>query len=745
MKKKHDIPVFADLTLWLILVGGFILSACFGLCVYIAQEEVNSEAERKMELSMLHIQTYIEAQLMRIEDIAYSFVGYVELMDNGQAMVKSDINYLHTLTKEIVVNSMTNLVINNENICGAYFYIDPAKVHITGWDNRQAVYVYQFQDSCHVVPLGTGDADFKHEPWFRIATEQQAAVWTPPFREQGNNEVVADFVVPFYVEDVPIGLFALSANTDYLREHCSQIAPFQNAEIMLLDSSLQFISCPDAELEMQPITMMPHFLLNKADSATLRDIQNGANGNVQITLERKKQFFHYSTVHHTNWIVTIECPWSGLFGGVEKMQRQTAAIAVITLILLIVCFIIIFRHMQKTSKEKTIAEEQISIAAKIQFGMLPQEYPAFPKINQLDIHGFLRPAKQIGGDFYDYLIRDNMCFFCIGDVSGKGVPASLYMAIMHALFRHVSQFYDSPATIMEALNKTLAENNEKNMFCTMFLGVIHLQTGRFVFCNAGHNVPVIRQIDDNGNLIVRYIHEYTNIALGIIPDIQYKEEEAIIHPSEALFFYTDGITEAENTHHHVFGEEALLQAIHDAQAKQFRSANEFVNGVYNTVVEFADGAPQTDDITILVVKYNGNILHLTNDIHRIPELHTWLLQWQQAYAITEEKFFQINLALEEAVANCMQYAYPEQQDKPVDIIVTSPTIDSTTGATTLTFYIEDQGVPFDPTQVETPDISLPVEQRPIGGLGIMLTRQLSASVSYARVLFCNRLTIVFNL
>ena len=238
-------------------------------------------------------------------------------------------------------------------------------------------------------------------------------------------------------------------------------------------------------------------------------------------------------------------------------------------------------------------------------GMLPKVYPAFPDRKELDVYGFLKPAKSVGGDLYDYFIRDDKFYCCIGDVSGKGIPASLYMAVVRSLFHNVSMREDNPAAIVSQLNNALSEGNDHNMFCTLFLGVLDLKTGHVDFCNAGHNAPVIRQLSDDGATVVRYTHPKVNLAVGVLPGFPYAKEEIVLKPGEAIFMYTDGVTEAENTAKQLFGEEATLKALTEARSHNCRSAKDFVDYVYNVINQYATGTEQSDDITMVVVEYLG--------------------------------------------------------------------------------------------------------------------------------------------
>jgi len=193
-------------------------------------------------------------------------------------------------------------------------------------------------------------------------------------------------------------------------------------------------------------------------------------------------------------------------------------------------------ELKATTAAKALMQSELNVARNIQMSMLPKTFPAFPDRKDLDLYATLTPAKAVGGDLYDFFIRDEKLFFCIGDVSGKGVPASLVMAVSRTLFRNIAASTSEPHRIVEMMNVNICEGNENCMFVTLFVGVLDLKTGRILFCNAGHDAPFVEgtQIDCKSNL-----------PIGVIPDLNYSDQEIEMAPGSILFLYTDGLTEAE--------------------------------------------------------------------------------------------------------------------------------------------------------------------------------------------------------
>ena len=266
-----------------------------------------------------------------------------------------------------------------------------------------------------------------------------------------------------------------------------------------------------------------------------------------------------------------------------------------------------FEHMQHalanyieelkvaTAQQASI-EQELDIARKIQMAMLPKEKPAQSGSgnNDLDISGRLTPAKAVGGDIYDFFLKDDKLFFCIGDVSGKGVPASLVMSITGAMFRTLANSNDSPAAIMKELNDNMSKRNQSMMFVTLFIGILDIANGELSYCNAGHNAPVIV------GSVVRVLDVKPNIAIGISQGWEYVQQTTTLYPGNSLLLYTDGLTEAENQSHELFGIERLLKAAEGASDCQ--SATAIIDEISAAVHTFVAGAEQSDDLTMLVIR-----------------------------------------------------------------------------------------------------------------------------------------------
>ena len=378
-------------------------------------------------------------------------------------------------------------------------------------------------------------------------------------------------------------------------------------------------------------------------------------------------------------------------------------------------------HAITTTNERM--ESELHIAREIQMAMIPKTFPPFPDRTDLDFAASIVPAKEVGGDLYDFFIRDEKLYFCIGDVSGKGIPAALVMAVTRSLFRAMSSHETNPQRIVAAMNDTMSESNESSMFVTFFCGVLNLATGHLRYCNAGHNPPLILTDD------IRLLPVQPNIPLGIMFGYAYSEQETQLGYDDSLLLYTDGLTEAENTQSQQFGLDRVETVL-----RSRRSSQEHLEALQAAVTAFVKDAPQSDDLTMLFIRYlpQEDALHqerhlvLHNDIQQIPQLAGFVEAIAQEKHLSQSLAMGINLALEEAVSNVIMYAYPKETDGLVDV-------EAILRKDSLEFLVIDSGVPFDPTVAPMTDTTLPAEDRPIGGLGIHLVRQLMDTVSYERI------------
>ena len=383
-----------------------------------------------------------------------------------------------------------------------------------------------------------------------------------------------------------------------------------------------------------------------------------------------------------------------------------------------------FEHMQQSLSEymkklknttalKASMESELRIASDIQMSMIPKEFPAYPERDDIEVYGLLTPAKEVGGDLFDFYIRNEKLFFCIGDVTGKGVPASLLMAVTRSQFRTISTHESMPDRIVTAINEVIADNNESHMFVTLFVGVLDLPTGRLRYCNAGHDAPLLMGRN------VGKLPCNPNIPVGVKQNWRYRMQESCIDPNTTIFLYTDGLTEAENEQLQLMGEQRVIAVANETLAE--RDPETVIRKMETAVNDFVGNARQSDDLTMLAIQYTRKrltaryqlSLTLDNDVQQVPELNEFVDEVCEAMRFDMTTTMQMNLAIEEAVVNVMNYAYPQGVNGEVNI-------EAEANDERLKFVIRDRGVPFDPTAKDDADTTLTAEERHIGGLGIFL-------------------------
>ena len=379
------------------------------------------------------------------------------------------------------------------------------------------------------------------------------------------------------------------------------------------------------------------------------DMANCRAGEVLRDKDGGKFFVFYSPVETTCWSVAIVCPRSELYIGVKKLRGILIILGLISLILMLYLsyngirtvvapiedfsnvakkiangefnvelpqiqsqdelkelhdsfeylqhsLVQYIDELQSTTANKERIESELRIAHGIQMGMLPKTFPAFPEREDLSLTAKVLPAKEVGGDLYDFFIENEKLYFIIGDVSGKGIPASLVMAVTCRLFRSVATYHDKPDEIMFSLNNSLSDGNESNMFCTAFLGVLDLKTGNLAYCNAGHNAPLI--IENNGN--VSALNVEPNLPLGLFTDFPYQGQETTVKKETMLYLFTDGVNEAENNEMEQFSDEKLIELLKNNSDKE---PKDIIKETFAEVQRHADGALQSDDITAMCIKF----------------------------------------------------------------------------------------------------------------------------------------------
>ncbi len=394
--------------------------------------------------------------------------------------------------------------------------------------------------------------------------------------------------------------------------------------------------------------------------------------------------------------------------------------------------------LEKVTAEKERIGTELNVASNIQRDMLPTIFPPFPDRKEIEIFASMQPAKEVGGDFYDYYFIDHdHLALTAADVSGKGVPAALFMVICMTLLHNHAASGGSPKEILTYVNHQLCQNNKSMMFCTVWLGILDVKTGRLTAASAGHEYPALKR--RGGQYELR--KEKHDPAIGIRDGLRYHEYDMILSPGDMLFQYTDGVTEATDAALELFGEERMIDALN-----QFPESGpeETIHHMHAAINAFVKEATQFDDITMLCVRYNGegeedglyrSVLTVPADTDRLDEVTEFLERELEQIECPMDEVFNLTLVTEEVFVNIAHYAYDGRKGD-VEMVFS---FDRETRMVELLF--SDSGIPFDPTSRPAPDTTLKPEQRQIGGLGIHLVRKLMDEVHYEYQAAKNMLTI----
>lgn len=700
--------------LLLVLVAALTLEATTLIQNHFARkgmtEEAQLRAESQLEATRLKILNIIDQTESAVRSNAWAASWGLDHLDSLPALTRL-------------------LVQDNPVIIGSTIALVP------GYNRRKplfAPYAYQKEndDSIYVKSLATDEYRYQEKEWFVKPLELGDGYWSEPYLDEGGGDIMmTTYSLPIRDrKGKTAAILTADISLDWLTHLVGNVEVYPSAFSIMLSREGNFMVCPTETLIMRQTVQ--EAIANVEDTTSVRaltqDMLSGKTGVRIIRYNKLKEHVYFAPIERTGWSMSIVIPSTEIFDEVQKQSlwvQLLQLLGLLMLILIIRSFIKNQTNFRKVTESKSRMERELQIARGIQMSMLPKIFPPFPERKDIDMSGTIIPAKEVGGDLYDFFIRQEKLYFCIGDVSGKGVPASLLMAVTRSLFRTVSTHEKSPQRIVTAINQSMSEMNENNMFVTFFCGVLDLTTGHMRYCNAGHNVPRWQHDGQFQPLPV-----VPNLSIGVLPGMSFKEQEVDLKYGDCVFLYTDGLTEATDASNELFGERRMDQALQPE-----RDAHEQLTHMRAAVKDFVGSADQSDDLTMLCFRYMNEIspdtqerhLILHNDIQQIPQLAGFVEAIAEEKHLSQSLAMGLNLALEEAVTNVIMYAYPPGADGLVDI-------EAILRKESLDFIITDSGIPFDPTSAPEADITLGVEERPIGGLGIYLVRSIMDTVRYER-------------
>ncbi len=387
-------------------------------------------------------------------------------------------------------------------------------------------------------------------------------------------------------------------------------------------------------------------------------------------------------------------------------------------------------NLSRITAEKERIGTELDVARHIQASMLPCVFPAFPERHEFDIYASMTPAKEVGGDFYDFfLVDDDHLALVMADVSGKGVPAALFMMISKTLIKSAAQSGLSPKAVLEKVNNQLCENNDAEMFVTVWLGVLEMSTGKMKCANAGHEYPAIMRKGEKFELL----KDRHGFVLAGMENSRYSEYEIEVQVGDRIFVYTDGVPEATDVHQNLYGTDRMLEALNEARDLP---CEKLLDVVHESVNKFVGEADQFDDITMLCIEIKEKMLEmkkmsLSPFLGSLPMAMDFFREQMGESNVSAKLRSQVNVAVDEVFSNIARYSG-----------ATVVTLGCRVTEEEIELRFSDNGRPYDPTETPDPDMSLPAEDRKIGGLGIYMVKKTMDELHYEYTDGLNILTLI---
>ena len=493
--------------------------------------------------------------------------------------------------------------------------------------------------------------EYFYMDWYQLCKLLDRPVWTEPFADYNPEGIFSTEMITSYCKPIKdhdgnyIGTISVDLSLNWLSQTISAVKPYPNSYSIMLGRGGTYFVHPDTnKLFYQTIFTETLDHEDTALAALGHAMLRGEEGMRKLKIDGEDCYVFYKPLGETGWSTAIVCPESDIFGSFNRMKIAIVlAVCAGLLLLLFVSIRIITRELKPlrqlarqaetiasgnfdkalpesnrtdeigqlshsfgdmqhslityidelktTTAQKASIENELKVASDIQMSMVPRIFPAFPNRKDIDLYASMTPAKEVGGDLYDFFVQDEHLHFCIGDVSGKGIPASLFMAVTRNLFRIVAQQGHTPAQIATQLNNILSHDNEQNMFVTMFIGCADLRTGQLEYCNCGHNAPLL----DGHFMDIKN----TNFPLGVLEGVTFVGESIEDIRGRQLLLYTDGLNEAENPQKELFGDNQVIDIM---KGKQNVDSKTIILMLQEAVERHRNGTVPNDDLTLLCLK-----------------------------------------------------------------------------------------------------------------------------------------------
>ena len=622
-------------SLWVVMFAAVIFIAALGFLFYQSREAVRQEAISRATQILDKTSLRVEGILNRVE-VATGMTEWLVQRHPDKA------DSMFVYSRGMLLN---NPDFYNCSIAFEPYYFKDKGLYFSAYSKHNG-------DSIRTIQGGSENYQYFYADWYLMPTLLGHACWTEPYMDYdaptNTSEMVTSYCQAIKASDGSfIGVINTSLSLNWLSQTISAVKPYPNSySIMIGRGGTYFVHPDSTKITRQTIFTQT---LETPDTAMVslgHAMQRGEDGMREMHINGEHCYVFYKPLGKTGCSMAIVCPESDIFGGFDRLRRTVMAIVCVGLLLMLYFFIRIitrelsplrrlareaetiasgqfdtqlpdfertdeigqlshsFGNMQQslvryieelkdTTAQKASIESELNVANSIQMSMLPN---VFPDREGLDMYASMTPAKEVGGDLYGYLLKDDNLYFCLGDVSGKGVPASLFMAQVTRLFRTLANQQLTPADICTHMNEALSgDENPTNMFVTLFIGMFDLKSGHLSFCNAGHNPPVIGGGTNHGD----FLEMKLNFPIGVLPGLEFEGEEIESIKGRALFIYTDGLNEAENREHEQFGDERLLDILRNTH---FDTARQVIETLAAEVEKHRDGADPNDDLTMMCLR-----------------------------------------------------------------------------------------------------------------------------------------------
>lgn len=638
MKHTFSRSFATRLSIYVLSFTLLVFTTIMFLFYHYSHEKVTKYAIERTHGMLRNIAAEISSQLISVETTINQSVWVLE-----EQLHQPD--SLHKIIQSVLKNNP--LIVGSGIAFAPDYYKKKGKYFMP-----YASYSSKEKNEIACQSLGSQNYDYPCMDWYLIPKLLKKEYWSEPyFDDGGGNIIMSTFSKPLYDKHGELyAVFIASISLSQFTDSVSILKPYPTSYTYLVSRNSNFLTHPDRSKIMNETLFSEAFAThNKAQEMVGREMLAGHTGTLRVDNQGTDSYAFYTTIPHIGWSVCTVCPSRIILKELDSTSRKIIYTFLVGLLALFLIVYAVIRRLvrplekfsesareiatgrfdvhipdvhsndemkdlhdslvymqsslskyvaelKETTAHKERIESELSIAREIQMGMIPKIFPPYPDRHDVDLHAILRPAKEVGGDLYDFYMDGNSLYFLIGDVSGKGIPASLFMAITRSLFRTLSQHVLSPAKIVTEMNNSIADNNESNMFVTLIVGILDLETGTLKVCNAGHNPPILIRPDGQ----VSFLEFKTQIFVGVIDDFNYVDEEITLEKGTKLFLYTDGVTEAENQAKELYDESKLLETLTAQAASNVRAT---VNAVVDSISNHVDGAEASDDLTILIIQY----------------------------------------------------------------------------------------------------------------------------------------------